>query len=100
MMDSSRWSELSFAQQMGHVGSEIARVRHWEKQKDTASRTQALERALELLDLTLDSTKTVSQLKEIARLREVVAVWYLGQKTYDINEAGLENYCVSFSMMH
>ena len=96
MISPSRWSDLSFAQQMGNVGSEIARARHWEKQKDPASRDKALERALELLDLTLDATIETARLKEVARLREVVAAWYAGQKDYAIDEAVLENYCISF----
>ncbi len=99
MINSTRWSTLSFAQQMGNIGSEIARARHWEKQNDALSRDKALERALELLDLSLDSTKRLSQLKEMTRLREVVAAWYLRQDDYDINKASLEDYCITFSLL-
>ncbi|OGX08398.1 MAG: hypothetical protein A2Z88_02190 [Omnitrophica WOR_2 bacterium GWA2_47_8] len=99
MIDPSRWLNLSFAQQMGNIGSEIARARHWEKQNDAVSRDKALERALELLDLSLASTKTMPQLKEVARLREVVAAWYARQKDYDIDKTALEDYCINFSFL-
>ncbi len=98
MINISRWSKFTFAQQMGNIGSEIARARHWEKKNDRINRDKALERALELLDLTLDAVERTPRLKEIARFREIVSAWYAGGKDYEFDQNALENYCTSFTL--
>ena len=44
MIAKNRWSKFTFAEQMGHIASEISRARHWEEKKDFISRDKALER--------------------------------------------------------
>ena len=98
-MDQARWHGLTFPRQMGNIGSEIARARHWEGRGDRANRDAAIERALELIDLTLRDPRRCSGLREIGRLREVVCDWYLGSGTYDVSPAELEDYCTSFILL-
>jgi hypothetical protein len=47
------WQKLRLAEQMGNIGSEVARVIHWQEAGDDIEKEKALQRALELLDLTL-----------------------------------------------
>ena len=96
MVDRQKWLRLSLAQQLGHIGSELSRARHWETQQDQANRDRALVRALELLDLTLDDERFRSRLKEPARLREVVGDWFSGRQEYDISPEALEAYFLNF----
>ena len=98
-MDIQKWSKFSLAQQLGHIGSEISRARHWEEKKDLTSRDNALERALELVDLTLEDRRWRLRLKEIVRLREVIGDWLIGQKNYDVLPSALEEYCTSFTLV-
>ena len=98
-MDRERWSKLTFAQQMGNIGSELARARIWQERKDEEQRIKALERALELIDLTLDEQRTDSRLRELTRLREVVGDWYAGPKMYQVPAGFLEDYCTQFSLI-
>ena len=98
-MNAERWSQLSLIQQLGNIGSELSRARHWEIQKDRVSRDQALERALDLLDLTLGDKRFRSRLKEPARLREVVGDWFSGKQEYDISPERLEAYFTSFALI-
>jgi hypothetical protein len=95
-MDQARWNAMTLPRQMGNIGSEIARARHWEGRGDRANRDGAFERALELIDLTRRDTRRRGGLREIGRLREVVCDWYLGLGTYDISPAEIEDYCTSF----
>lgn len=95
-MDKSKWLKLSRTQQIGNIGSEIARARYWESQSDFVNRERALECSLELLDLTLDDKRWKSGLKEIARLREVISAWFCNQTIFDISPKELEDYCISF----
>ncbi len=95
-MDKDTWFKLTPGQQLGNIGSEIARARHWDTHKDYSNRQEALKRALGLFDLTLDDRRWGAGLKEIARFREVVAAWFSGQSFFDIPLKSLEDYCVNF----
>lgn len=97
MVNQQRWEQLSFAQQLGHIGSELSRARHWEARNDSLSREKALARALELLDLSLDDDRWKSRLKEVARLREIVSAWFSGHTEYEITPEVLEGYCTLFT---
>jgi hypothetical protein len=95
-MDAARWHGLTLPQQMGNIGSEIARARYWEGLGEKARRDAAIERALELIDLTLSDRRRRAGLREIARLGEVVRAWYAGSDAYDVTPEALQAYCTSF----
>jgi len=99
-VNKERWFKLSLAQQLGNIGSEVARAKDWQLRGDEGSCQQALTRALELLDITLDDTRwhTGGRVRELARLREVVADWYSQQGAYDVQPQVLEDYCVCLSL--
>ena len=63
---------MALVEQMANIGSEVSRALNWRQKNNTAYSAQAAERALELLDLSLDSVKGFSRLKEFARVREAV----------------------------
>lgn len=64
------WFELSLAEQMGNIGSEVSRAARAEG-VDEKRFSSAVERALELFDLTLSDPRLKGRLREIARAREV-----------------------------
>jgi hypothetical protein len=95
-----RWWELSLAEQMGNIGSEVSRAARWTGRNDTLARG-ALDRALELFDLTLDDPRhrqAPARLKEIARAREVVADFFAGPNAYSSTAAGLQRYFDAFAL--
>jgi hypothetical protein len=95
-----RWWELSLAEQLGNIGSEISRAARWTGRNDTLARG-ALERALELFDLTLDDPRhrqSVARLREIARAREVVADFFAGPNQYQTTAAGLQKYFDAYAL--
>lgn len=98
MISSAKWSQLSLAQQLGNVGSEIARARHWQERHDLESRNRALARALELMDLTLDDARWQARLRELCLLREVLSDWFSGQNQYAVSLQDLETYCLQLSL--
>ena len=97
-MDKERWRRLSLGEQIGHVTSEIARARGWEERRDVLSRNQALERALELIDLTLCCTNGLRR-RELARFREVLCDCFVRSGLYQISLLELERYGLSFIRM-
>jgi len=95
-----RWPGLSLAQQLGNVGSEVGRALKW-KSRNPAIAGRALERALELIDLTLDDPRqraSVSRLREICRVRETLLDFFLGTNAYGWTEAALMRYFDSFAV--
>ncbi len=86
-----RWFTFSLAQQMGHIGSEVGRARKWQG-KDDAIFQGAVDRALELFDLTLADPRLKGRLREIARAREVFCDAVLGGKEYNSSLESLERY--------
>lgn len=88
------WWRLSLYEQLGNVGSEISRAERWKTRNPDLSRN-ALYRALELLDLTLDDPRVRQsrpRLREIARAREVVADYFAGENEYGSTGASLQKY--------
>ncbi len=69
--DIVRWREKSFSQQMANIGSEVYRTGTWLAKGNAQYSQKAFERALELIDLTLNSGLRSSALKELTRAREV-----------------------------
>ncbi len=78
-----RWKEMPFVEQMANVGSEVERALKWRSKQNTAYAEKAIERALELVDLTLASATEFSRLKEVARVREALVDYF-----YETNEFG------------
>jgi hypothetical protein len=94
-----RWFELSIADQLGHVGSEISRAVRWESRNPDIARG-AVYRALELLDLTLDDPRhrqSLARLREVARAREVVVDFFVGPNAYGSTAASLQRYFDAFA---
>jgi hypothetical protein len=98
MITSERWSKFSLFEQMGHIGSEISRARVWQEHKDIPSRNRCIERAFELIDLTLADIRWQKRLKEICRFREVLADQYTASNVYKVSLNELEDYCMDFAL--
>ncbi|MCF7834551.1 hypothetical protein K9M48_00650 [Candidatus Gracilibacteria bacterium] len=94
-----RWYKLTFAQQMGNIGSEIYRSLQ-AKEKYPERFEQASDRMLELFDLTLSNPKcTSSQRKETARLREGICSYLWGENEYDLDPNFLNKYFFAFGLI-
>jgi hypothetical protein len=95
-----RWWELTLAEQLGNVGSEVSRAARWtDRNPDLA--TRALHRALELLDLTLADPrhrKSPARLREISRAREVVADFFAGPNQYRSTASSLQKYFDAYAV--
>ena len=95
-----RWWDLSLAEQLGNIGSEISRASKWTHRNDALARG-ALERALELFDLTLDDPRhrrSPARLREIARAREVVVDFFAGSNQYHSTAASLQKYFDAYAL--
>jgi len=91
-----RWNKMPFLEQMANIGSEVERALNWRtKNKDYCQ--QAFERALELMDLTLEGAATFARLKELARVREALVDFFIGTNQFMSTEASWRKYFFHFT---
>lgn len=93
------WQKLSFNAQMGNIGAEISRARTWQANGDQLSFSKAMERVLELINLTLAQNLTASRFKELGRFKEVVLGLSAGSENYKVPCKDLENFCLNFALL-
>lgn len=91
-----KWYTLSFAEQMGNIGSEVLRASRAQN-KDEKLFWGAVERALELFDLTLSDPRWLGRLREIGRAREVFCDAVYGGKLYESTFKNLMPYFDHFA---
>ena len=92
-----QWQKLSLIEQLGNIGSEISRAVNW-RDKDQKSYENAIDRALELLDLTIGDSRWQGRLKEIVRTRELLCDAILGGKEYKTSLDDLDRYFFHFAL--
>lgn len=95
---SERWNTYSTAEQMANIGSEVGRMISWRKKNNVQSKN-AFYRALELLDYTINDPKNIKSLKEILRVREVLADFYVGENIYGLTDDAWEEYFLYFNFL-
>ena len=79
-LTSERWEQLSLLEQLGNIGSEVGRALKAKEQGNTQRLEGALDRALELFDLTLaDPKHRGPRLRELCRTREVLCDFFFGE---------------------
>jgi len=90
-----RWFELSLKEQMGNIGSEVSRAANWQGKELFRG---AVDRALDLFDLTLEDSRWKGRRLEIARAREVFCDAVYGGELYDSSLADLTRYFDQFAL--
>jgi hypothetical protein len=92
-----RWFRLSLVEQLANVGSEIERAIRWRGKGNAESGRRAFERALELLDLTIADERNRSRLRELTRLREVLADYFWFDNCYGSRDESWRRYFHAFT---
>ena len=92
-----RWKDLSFCEQMANIGSEIERALIWRAKNNVSYSRNAFERALELVDLTLENVSGFARLKEIARIRESMVDYFAGTNQFGSVDASWRQYFSHFN---
>jgi len=92
-----RWSELPLCEQMANIGSEVERALNWRAKNNGVYSQKAFERALELMDLTLDGSADFPRLKELARTREAAVDYFFGDNQFMSTETSWRKYFSAFT---
>lgn len=96
-LSNGRWREMRFVEQMANAASEVERSLKWKEKNNAPYAEKAIERAFELLDLTLEDPKNKSRLREIARVRETLADYFYGNNQYASTPASWRSYFSVFT---
>jgi hypothetical protein len=91
-----RWYSLSLSEQLGNIGSEVNRA--IKARGDITRFNHAVERGLELFDLTLSDPRWRKRLKEIARARELFCDAAWGSLEYNTSLEDLDAYFYYFAL--
>lgn len=97
MLTQKKWNSLSRMEQMANIGSEVSRAIIW-RSKDSKYMKHAVYRTLELLDLSVGDEKNVPGLKEILRVRECIADYFLGDNVYKFIDAWWNKYFMEYAI--
>lgn len=96
---SGRWGTLTLAEQLGNAGADVGRAIRAREERDTGRFEAAFDRALELFDLTLaDPRWSGPRVREIARTREVICDFLVGDNLYGSTPELLDNYFLAFAI--
>lgn len=93
----SRWPQFSQVEQIANIGAEVGRAINWRKKNNEEYSKHAFYRALELIDFTIDDPKNKNSLKEILRMRELLADYFMGDNIYHSRDVDWEKYFYYFN---
>lgn len=92
------WRKYSLFEQMGNVGSEVDRAIRWKEKGNESYFQAAFDRAIELMDLTIQDFRWKKQLKELCRAREVFCDYFFGGNQYGSTAELLSRYFYHFAL--
>lgn len=81
-----KWASLGYSKQILNTASELNRAFNAMSAGDSATARRSIERALELLDLTIEVQRMTPYLPELLRSREVLAGFYLDPASTQASE--------------
>jgi hypothetical protein len=92
-----KWLTLSFLEQMANIGSEVERAIKWKNKGNADFFQLAFTRAIQLLDFSLADKKNNARLKELVRIRETLADYFLFNNQYGSSDEKWRRYFYCFN---
>jgi len=93
-----RWFRFSLVEQLANVGSEVERALGWKERGNTEYSMRAVERCLELLDLTIADAAHRGRRRELTRVREVLVDYFYADNRYGSSPARWRTYFNAFTV--
>lgn len=92
-----RWAKMSFAEQMGNLGSEISRALKSKARGNDERMRNAAARAIELFELSIDCNQNDSaKLKELCRGKEIFCDYIYNNNSFHSDPAKIQRYYDAF----
>ncbi len=94
---SGRWRKMTFCEQMANIGSEVSRAFKWRQKGNDDFSKKAINRAFELLELTIEPIRKYSRLKELLRVKEGLVDFFYCSNEYLSSEDQWRKYFDQFN---
>jgi hypothetical protein len=94
-----RWFTLTYAEQLGNIGSDVERAIRASETGDPERKQQAFARALELLDLTLNDPRRAGEQPELLRLKETLCDVFQGENASGTSFKSLSSYFLEWALI-
>jgi len=85
-LTSEKWVTFGTDKQILMIANEINRAKNWTEKKDFEKVSYCYERALELIDLTVECSKKINFIRELLRYRELLGLAYIQNRNVFDNE--------------
>ena len=92
-----RWHSLSLMEQLGNAGSEVSRALRARDNGHADRERSALNRFLDLIDLTIADPRLRGRRKEICRVREIVCDYFVGENVHRSTPESLDRYFMPYA---
>ena len=92
-----RWQNLTFLEQMANIGSEVERAIRWKQKNNDGYFNRAVDRMLELIDLTAADPSNIKRLRELMRVRESLVDFLLYDNEYNSTDIMWKKYFTGFT---
>ncbi len=94
------WPKHSIEYQMGNIGSEVSRSLKWTKRNDQKRSAAAIDRALELFDLTIEcNAKNPARLRELLIAREEFCDYFFNNNSWQTDPKRMQRYYDGFAIL-
>ncbi len=93
-----RWRQLTLMEQLANIGSEVSRATRAKSLGNEPRLANAVNRCLELFDLTLADDRWRHRRREIARAREIVCDFVVGDNAHESTSESLDAYFLAFTV--
>jgi hypothetical protein len=97
-LDPRRWHAMDLMNQLGNIGSEVGRALRARAAGRNDRMWAAIDRMLELFELTLADPRLQGRRKEICRAREVALDHLVGDDLYGSSDEDLERYFTHYGI--
>ena len=95
---SGGWAKYNLMEQLGNVGSDVDRAIRWKQKGNEAYFQNAVDRAIELMDLTIMDHRWKKSLKELCRARDVICDYFLGKNEYGSTPESISKYFYHYAL--
>jgi len=93
-----KWKSFSIDKQILMIANEINRAKNWIEKQDFEKVSHCYERAFELIDITVDTSKEKSLIRELLRFRELLATEYVQRVSNEKTNSELFNVLISLNL--
>lgn len=92
-----RWAKLPLSFQLANIGSEVSRSLKWQQKGKESLMDGAIDRALELFDLSIAAAPRPAAQRELCRAREEFCDYFFGGNTSHATPTSLQRYYDQFA---